>query len=117
VEEQREHALQAGVQIGRRLLLPGALRRDQLAPAEDRRRKIAVDPLVRRQGVIRERAEPLEPGARPLLVAPEGVRREIVESLVVGGEAEAAREHRGLGELLLQEGVGEIGERRHGLLP
>ncbi len=117
VEEEREDALQSRVQVGRGLALPIPPRRRQLAPAQDRAREVAVDPLGRRERVIGERAESREPGGGPLLVPAERVGREVVELLVVGGEAKAAGLHRRLGELLLQERIGEVGERRHGPLP
>ena len=83
----------------------------ELAAAEDGRREVAVDALGRAQRVVSDRAESLQPGGGALVVAAERIGGQIVQALVVLGEAEAAREHWRLRELLLEEGVGEVGER------
>ena len=117
VEEQREHTLKAWIQVGRRLPLPDPPRRRELAAPEDRGREVAVDALRGREGLVREGPEALQPLAGPLVVAPEGVSREVVEPFVVGGEAKAARQDRRLREFLRDEGLDQLRERRHRRLP
>src|SRR5207237_2766760 len=89
MEEQREHALKAWVQVGRRLPLPDPPRRRQLAAPEDRGREVAVDALRGREARVREGAKTLQPLAGSLVVAPDGVSGEIGDPLVVAREAKA----------------------------
>ena len=94
-----------------RVTLPGLERREDQAPAQDRAREVAVDGVVDRQrlpvgGDLADALEPAEVRPGVGVAPPEGVGRQVVEAVVVLGEAVAAGRDRGAGEVRLRGGRG-----------
>ena len=82
VEEERENAAQRRIQIGVRLALPIEARLVQLAPAKRGEDDVAIDALVRSQGVVGD--------GRKALGRQSSLCREVFRALVVRREAEHA---------------------------
>ncbi|TMC30537.1 MAG: hypothetical protein E6J27_02645, partial [Chloroflexi bacterium] len=117
MEEEREDAVEPRVQVRRRLPAPHLQGLSDLTAAQDRDKQVAVDALGRREPIVRDRAKAAEP--RVVGVDARADRRftDIVETLVVFGEAEARREGGRVVVLLLQERIDERGERRRQARP
>src|SRR5438093_50495 len=117
MEEKREDAVEPRVQVRRRLPAPHLQGLSDLTAAQDRDEQVAVDALGRREPIVRDRAKAAEP--RVVGVDARADRRftDIVETLVVFGEAQARREGGRVVVLLLQERIDERGERRRQARP
>jgi hypothetical protein len=109
VQEEHEDALQAGVEIRRRLALPHLVRMEDLAPAEDRDQEVAIDGRGP-ETLVRDGAETRQPLEVALLAPLERRRRDVIELLVIRGQAERARVHRRVLVLLFQETHREVRE-------
>src|SRR4029077_2154073 len=107
VEEERENATERWVQIGIRLALPVEAWLRELASPQRREDDVAVDTLVRREGVVGDASEALGPLEDARIAPAKGLGGEIFRALVVLGEAEHAGPGRGflvaLGEVVLDE--------------
>ena len=119
MEEQREQAARHGTRVLHRVPLPGLERREDQPPPQDRAREVAVDGVVDRErlpvgGDLADALQPTEVRPGVGLAPPEGVGGQVVEAVVVLGEAVAAGRGRGAGEVRLQEVVERRVEDRVG---
>src|SRR5439155_85312 len=112
MKEEREDAVQPRVQVRRRLPAPHLQRLSDLTAAQDRDEQVAVDALRRREPIVRDRAKAAEPRVVGVDAGADRRFTDIVEPLVVFGEAQARREGGRVVVLLLQERIDERRERR-----
>ena len=116
VQEQAEQPVGDGVRVGQRVATPvGPVGQDQ-PPAEDGPDEVAIDRLggreIRRGHVVQAG----QPAHRRRVARLEGPCREVVQPLVIGGQAEAAGGHRIGLEFLVQERVDQRLKVGHGRL-
>src|SRR5205085_3967064 len=114
VQEQREHAAQARIQVGFGLASPHLPVVENRAAAQVGTDQVAVEELVEgRAGSLRELLKAFEPGGRAAATVGEGGLRQIVEAIVEAVDAELRRQDGRILQRLVEEGLRELGELRH----
>ena len=114
MQEEAEDAGHARVEVDVGLPAPDLEVLDDLPPAQGADHEVAVDAPRRSRAPPRPRPGTRSSHARVRAPAPlEGGLGQVVELLVVLGQAEAAGANGRFGELGVEEVVGQLGERRH----
>ena len=113
VEEKAEDAAQPGIQIRVGLASPHQEVVDDPAPVEGADHQVAIDRVVEGQLVRIHLVEARQPGGIGPASSLEGGLGEVVELVVVLGQAQPAGMDRRVRHLGVEELSGELGEGRH----